>query len=159
MSGSPNSLARLARAAPRALFGALRLALILAALAHGAHLVFRPDPLDALRRADALFAAGRYHDALAAYRALAAADSQSALVSARLGMVHAVRGELPAASRALGSAVHLGLDGQTLDLVRLYQGRVADAAGIPDEAAQFWGIVGERSPLHSLRRMLEAERL
>lgn len=138
-----------------------QLLVALAVLWQGALLVFRPDAHDDLRRADARFAQGRYHDARAAYGRLAPAahDDLRAEVYARLGMVQAVRGELPAASRSLGYAVGLGLDGSTLDLVRLYQGRVAELAGLPDEAAQFYGLVPERSPLHPLRRALDAERL
>ena len=50
----------------------LALALALGILWQGARLVFRPDVQDELRRANALFAAGRYYDARAAYVSIVA---------------------------------------------------------------------------------------
>lgn len=137
----------------------LLLVLVLATLRQAAHLAFRPDPHDDLRRADGVFAAGRYHDALAAYRALVRQEPRSADVFARLGMVHAVRGEGEQASQALGTAVRLRPAPHMLDLVRLYQASVADAARLPGEAAQFLALVGDGSPLAPLRRALQAERM
>jgi tetratricopeptide (TPR) repeat protein len=141
----------------RLALAALQLALALAVLWQAAALAMRPDPRDDLRRADALFAAGRYHEAHAAYRALAARAPDSPSAQARLGLILAVRGELPAASRALAAAVGLRPDQATLDLVRLSQGRVADLAALPGEAAQFYALVGARSPLAPLRDTLVAE--
>jgi Flp pilus assembly protein TadD len=141
----------------RTIIRVLQLALALAALWQGALLVWKPDSLDQLRRANGLFAQGRYHDARAAYAALAARKPEDATAHARLGMVMAVRGELPAASRQLGHAVSLGLDERTLELTRLYQGRIADLAGESEEAVRFWALVSDESSLGPLRHTLEAE--
>ena len=54
----------------RALARAAQLVLALLLLWQGARLTFRPDRLDDLRHADELFAAGRYHNARAAYTAV-----------------------------------------------------------------------------------------
>jgi Flp pilus assembly protein TadD len=143
----------------RAVIRVLQLLAALAVLGQGALLVFRPDPLDELRQADGLFARGRYHDARAAYAAIALREPGDAITHTRLGMVMAVRSELPAASRHLGYAVGLGLDERTLELVRLYQGRIAELAGQPEEATRFWALVPDSSPLGPLRRTLEAEAL
>jgi tetratricopeptide (TPR) repeat protein len=143
----------------QAVFALAQLALALIVVWQSARLVFRPDPLDDLRRADALFVAGRYHDARTFYAALAARVPGFALTHARLGIVYAVRNERAAADEAFARALGLGLDQRDRDLVRLYQGRVAAAAGQRDEAAQYWAQVGERSALFSLRRVLEAESL
>jgi tetratricopeptide (TPR) repeat protein len=128
-------------------------------LGQSARLVFRPDSQDDLRRLDAIFAAGRYHDALNAALALTWRDPGFAPGWARLGMLRVIRDEQPLASQALGYAVGLGLTSRDSDLVRLYQARVATLAGQRDEAAQFWALVGERSPLYPSRRVLEAESL
>ncbi len=114
---------------------------------------------DALRRADALFAAGRYHAALAAYRDLARTAPHDPLPAARRGMVETVRGESEAAGRSLGFAIGRGLGGRDHDLARLYQGRAAAWAGKRGQAAQFWGTIGAASPLYPYRRVLEAESL
>jgi Flp pilus assembly protein TadD len=143
----------------RAIFILARLALALAALWQGAQFVFRTGPRDDLRRVDALFAAGHYHDALVASSGLIARVPRFAPAFARLGMIHAVRNDQPAADRALATAIGLGLGGRDHDLVRLYQGRVAASAGLRDEAEQFWSVIGERSPLFPMRRVLEAENL
>jgi Flp pilus assembly protein TadD len=74
-------------------------------------------------------------------------------------MLRVIRGERDWASQALGYAIGLGLRGADVDLVRLYQGRVATLEGHRDEAAQFWAMVGERSPVSAMRRVLEAETL
>src|SRR5436309_5026758 len=136
-----------------------RLALVLAVLWQGARFVFRYDPRDDLRRVDALFVAGRYHDALDAADGLAARAPRFAPALVRLGMLRALRDERPAASRSLAQAIGLGLSGPDRDLARLYQGRVAAAAGLRDEARQFWTVIDARSPLFPLRRVLEAESL
>lgn len=152
----------MAHLAARGVRVALRLAhvaLVLAVLWQGARLVFRPDPLDGLRRADALFLARRYYDALEAYRALVARDRTHAAAYARLGMVYTLRGELPDANRALGYAIGLGLEPHTLALARLYQAQLADSSGAHNEARQFWELVDERSPLAPLRWTLEGESL
>ncbi len=143
----------------KVLFSLASLTLVLLVLWQSARLTFRPDPRDDLRRADALFAAGRYHDAFAAYQALAAKAPRFAPVFARLGAVRLVRGEHLAADRLLAYALGLGLRDEEAELVRLYQGRVASAANLRDEASQFWERIDERSALFPLRRVLEAERL
>ncbi|GAB4207267.1 MAG: tetratricopeptide repeat protein [Roseiflexaceae bacterium] len=150
---------------PRLRAGALfiwniaRLALVLAVLWQGFLLVAARSPLDDLRRADALFLAGRYHDALAAYRGMTAAQPRFALAWVRRGMVETVRGEHDAASRSLATALGLGLRGDDYALARLYQGRVSLRMGLRDEAGQFWGTVGPGSRLLPVRRVLEAESL
>lgn len=143
----------------RALWAVARIALALALLWQGARLIFRPDPRDDLRRIDALFTAGRYHDALADAQALTAGSPRFAPGLLRLGMIRAVRNEQPAASRALASALGMGLDGSDYDLARLYQGSVSAAAGQRDEALRFWSAIAPRSPLYPVRRALEAESL
>jgi Flp pilus assembly protein TadD len=131
----------------------------LAVLWQSARLVLRSDPQDELRRLDGLLADARYHEALRAAVDLTDRTPQFAAGWARLGMLRAIRGERTLASQALGYAVGLGLQDRDLDLVRLYQAQVATAAGQRDEAAQFWGLIGDRSPLYRLRRVLEAESL
>jgi hypothetical protein len=143
----------------RLVFSVAQFALILAVLWQSARLAFRPDPQDAMRRLDGLFVAGRYHDALRAATDLTRRAPDFAPGWARLGMLRTIRGEQTLASQALGYAVGLGLRGRDYDLARLYQARGATAASQRDEAAQFWGLVGERSPLYRLRRVLEAEGL
>lgn len=143
----------------RAIVALARLALVLTVLWQGARLALRPDPRDALRRADALYVVGRYHDALAIYRAIVAREPQFVQAFVRLGMVTVVRGEYAEADRALAHALELGLTGNDHDLMRLYQGRAAAATGSRDEAAQLWATISERSPLYPLRRTLEAESL
>src|SRR6185436_19968394 len=100
------------------IFALVQLALALIVVWQGARLVFRPDPLDDLRRADALFVAGRYHDARTFYAALAARVPGFALARARLGIVYAVRNERSAAGEELARALGLGLDQRDRDLVR-----------------------------------------
>lgn len=151
----PITFARLVRP----LLAALTLPLALGLLWQSLRLASAPSPLDDLRRADGLFLAGRYHDALSGYRALAARRPDLAAASARQGMVEALRGEYPAASRSLAAALGKGLRGDERDLVRLYQGRVSLGQGLRDEAGQFWGTVGPGSPLLPLRRALEGESL
>jgi Flp pilus assembly protein TadD len=123
----------------------------------GARLVFRPDPQDDMRRADALFAARRYTAARDAYAAIVRGHPRAATALLRLGIVHAVRHEYDAAGQALAAAIGAGLSGTDLDLARLYQGRLAEEAGHHTEAARFWNTIGPRSPLLPIRQALEAE--
>ncbi|HEX9373551.1 MAG TPA: hypothetical protein VF897_21235 [Roseiflexaceae bacterium] len=134
-------------------------ALALAALSQGARLVFRSDPQDGLRQADALFAAGRYHDARTAYGLLVARAPALGVARTRLGIVYAVRDERAAANETLAAAIGLRLAPREHDLVRLYQGRVAAAGGQRAEAMRFWTEVGARSPLYPIRHVLEAENI
>lgn len=131
--------------------------LALAVLTLAALLAFQSDPRDAMRRADALFIAGHYHDALTAYYALAARAPDSAPARLRLGMVLVVRGEQPAASRELGWALRLGLNDADAALARLYQGRMAADLGYHDEAARSWAQIAPDSPYYGPRLALEAE--
>lgn len=131
--------------------------LALATLALAAHLVFQPDPRDVLRQADALFTAGRYHDALAAYRQVTRHAPGDATARLRLGMVLVIRGEGPAASRELGRALGLGIDPAETALARLYQGRMAADMGYSDEAARSWAQIPPTSPMYGPRLVLEAE--
>ena len=131
--------------------------LALATLALAARLVFQPDPRDGLRQADALFTAGRYHDALAAYRRVASNAPGDATARLRLGMVLVIRGEGPAASRELGRALGLGIDPAEAALARLYQGRMAADMGYGDEAVRAWAQIPPSSPLYGPRLALEAE--
>jgi tetratricopeptide (TPR) repeat protein len=147
------------RRSTRAIGSVARIVAALIVIGLGARLTFRPDRLDALRRADSLFVARRYHDARAAYAALVASAPDFALARARLGMVFAIRNERTAADESLARAIGLGLDDRYRDLTRLYQGQVSAARGLPDEAAQLWATIGERSSLYPLRRVLEGEQL
>jgi Flp pilus assembly protein TadD len=140
-------------------FSLAQLALVLAVLWQAARLALRPDPQDALRELDGLFIAGRYHEALGVATDLTRRAPAFAPGWARLGMLRTIRGEQTVASQALGYAIGLGLRGHDYDLARLYQARIATAAGERNEAVQFWGLVGEQSPLYRLRRVLEAEGL
>ena len=143
----------------RLLWRLARIVLALAVLWQGARLAFRPDPRDDMRRIDTLFIAGRYHDALLAADALVGREPRFAAAFARLGMLHAIRNDQPAASRALAFAIGLGLSDRDRDLVRLYQGRVSASAGLRDEALRFWSTITPRSQLYPIRRVLEAESL
>jgi predicted Zn-dependent protease len=133
--------------------------LALACLWQALQFTARPDPLDTLRRGDALFIAGRYHDARATYSQLVAQDSRLARGYLRQGMVAAIRGEFEVASRSLARAVGMGLQGEDRDLARLYQGYVALQLGHADEAVATWQAVDPRSTLLPVRRVLEGERL
>jgi tetratricopeptide (TPR) repeat protein len=146
-------------ASSRRIISLVVLALALAVLWQGARLVFRPDPRDDVRRADALFAAGRYTAARDAYTAIVRARPSAATALLRLGIVHAVRGEHDAAGQALAAAIGAGLSGAELNLARLYQGQLAEAARRHAEAARFWNTIGPRSALLPIRRALEAESL
>jgi Tfp pilus assembly protein PilF len=143
----------------RLLLALLALPLALALLWQSLRLAATPSPLDDLRRSDALFVAGRYHDALGAYRALTERSPRLAPAFARRGMVEALRGEYDAAARSLAIALGLGLRGDERDLARLYQGRVSLGLGLRDEAGQLWAQIGPGSPLLPLRRVLEGESL
>lgn len=143
----------------RLLWRLARIGLALVILWQGARLAFRPDPRDDLRHIDSLFITGRYHDALLAADALVAREPRFAPAFARLGMLHAIRNDQPAASRALAFAIGLGLSEDDRDLVRLYQGKVAVAASLRDEALRFWSTITPRAQLYPIRRVLEAESL
>jgi predicted Zn-dependent protease len=143
----------------RLFFILTKLALIGVVLWQSARLVFGPDPHDDIRRLDSLFVAGRYHDALRTALDLTQHTPSFAPGWARLGMLRAIRGEQTWASQALGYAIGLGLQGRDRDLARLYQARIAAAAGQRNEAIQFWGLISEQSSLYRLRRILEAESL
>lgn len=135
-----------------------QLVIALSVLWQTSKFALRPEARDALRRADALFALGYYYDSLAAYQALALREPQFAPVFLRLGILHTIRHELPAASQVLGSAFGLGLSGHDNDLVRLYQGQISFANGMLDEATQFWRLIGAHSPFYPFAQTLEAER-
>jgi tetratricopeptide (TPR) repeat protein len=124
-----------------------------------ARLVFHAEPLDDIRRADALFTAGRYHDARAAYKTIVARWPRFAPAVVRLGAVYAVRGEHAAADETLAHAVGMGLGQADYQLARLYQGWLAAQAGQRDTAVQYWSLIAEDSPWFPLRRLLEAENL
>ncbi len=143
----------------RALARATQLVLVLLLLGQGARLTFRPDRLDDLRRADALFAAGQYHDARAAYAAVVMRAPRLASALLRLGIVYAVRNERAAANEQLARALDAGLSQTDYELARLYQGWLAAEAGQRDQAMSYWAAIGERSTWIPLRRALEAENL
>lgn len=113
------------------------LRLLAAALVLGAAalLVFRPDGRDELRAADRLFAAGRYHEALAAYGRLAGELPAAQL---RLGMVRTLRGERGAAERAIRGAMQRGLAPADYHLALLYLGRALADGGRAELAARTW---------------------
>jgi Tfp pilus assembly protein PilF len=133
--------------------------IVLLVLWQGARLVFRPDRMDDLRRADALFAAGRYHDARAAYAAVVTRAPRLAPARLRLGIVYAVRDERAAASEQLAYALAVGLGQADYELARLYQGWLAAEAGQRDQATRYWATIGERSGWLPVRRVLEAENM
>lgn len=133
------------------------LAAALLLLGIAARAVFAPDPRDDLRRADALFLAGRYHDARAAYAALTARWPRFAPGWLRLGVVSALRAEPAAADTALLAAVGAGAAPADLALARLYQGALAARAGQAGQAREFWAQVSAPARLLAARRLLEAE--
>jgi Tfp pilus assembly protein PilF len=143
----------------QALARAARLLLALLLLWQGARLTFRPDRLDDLRHADALFAAGRYHNARAAYTAVVTRAPRLAPALLRLGIVYAVRNERTAANEQLAYALDAGLSQADYELARLYQGWLAAEAGQRDQAMRYWAAIGEHSAWLPLRRALEAENL
>ncbi len=106
--------------------------------------VFRPDPRDNLRAADRLFAAGRFHEALAAYSPLAPSLPEAQL---RLGAVRALRGEHTVAERALRAAMQRGLAPADYHLALLYLGRALSDAGRPELAGRTWLLLEDcRTP-------------
>ena len=133
--------------------------LVVIVLGQGARLTFRPDGMDDLRQADALFAAGHYHDARAAYIAIVEHAPRLAPALLRLGIVYAVRNERVAADQQLAYALDAGLSQANYELARLYQGWLAAQAGQRDQAVRYWATIGERSAWLPLRRVLEAENL
>jgi hypothetical protein len=123
---------------------ALRLALFALLAAVAAALILRPEPRDDLRAADRLFAAGRYHEALAAYGPLAPALAPAQL---RLGAIRALRGEHAAAERAIRAAMQRGLSDADYHLALLYLGRALADSGRDEAAARTWRLADDcRSP-------------
>lgn len=125
----------------------------------GAALIARPDARDALRAADRLFVAGRYHEALAAYRPL---DSMLPVAQLRLGMLRALRGEHAPAERALRAAMQRGLDPASYHLALLYLGRALADSGRDELAGRTWLLLEDcRTPaacaLRAPGRVLAAE--
>lgn len=143
----------------RALATAAQLFIVLLALWQGMRFAFRSDSLDDLRRADALFAAGRYHDARAEYSAVVARAPRLAPALLRLGIVYAVRNERAPANQQLAHALDAGLSQADYELARLYQGWLAAEAGQHDQAERYWAAIGERSAWLPVRRALQAESL
>ena len=122
------------------------LRLLAAAVVVGAALwlALRPDGRDALRAADRLLAAGRYHEALAAYEPLAPGLPAAQL---RAGMVRALRGERVPAERALRSAMQRGLAPADYHLALLYLGRALADDGRAALAASTWLLLEDcRAP-------------
>ncbi len=124
-----------------------------------AHLVFRADPINQLRYADALYVSGQYYDAIGVYRELTDRSPAFTRALIRRGMVETVRGEGIRASRTFAQALSLGLIGLEHDLARLYQGRASIINGHPSEAVGFWRTITAESPLFSYKQVLEAESL
>jgi hypothetical protein len=143
---------------PALSLGAMRLLVSALVLAAAAGLAFRPDARDALRPADALLAAGRYHAALGAYLRLADAYPDWAEASLRVGLLRALRGEHDAAVRALYTALAQGLRGARRDLASLYLGQALLRSGRTAQAADVWGRVPSSSPYAPPLRVLEGER-
>jgi len=143
----------------RALAPAAQLFIVLLVLWQGARFASRPDILDDLRHADALFAAGRYHDARAAYAAVVMRAPRLASARLRLGIVYAVRNERVAANEQLAYALGIGLSQSDYELARIYQGWLAAEAVHHDQAVRYWATIGERSAWLPVRRALEAESL
>jgi Flp pilus assembly protein TadD len=115
-----------------------------AMMAAAGALVLRPDARDELRAADRLFAAGRFHEALAAYGPLSPALPEAQL---RLGMVRALRGEHAAAERALRAAMQRGLSPADYHLALLYLGRALADSGRGGLAGSTWLLIEDcRSP-------------
>src|SRR5689334_22867141 len=103
----------------RVLLNLIQIVLVLVVLWQATHLIFQPDVQDILRHGDALFTIGRYHDAYTTYQMFTTQAPGRANAFARLGMVQAVRGDLPEADRSLAYALSLGVRGREYDLVRL----------------------------------------
>ena len=143
----------------RALARAAQLVFVMLLIWQGARLTFRADQLDDLRHADALFAAGRYHSARAAYTAVLARAPRMAPALLRLGIVYAMRNERAAANEQLAYALDAGLSQTDYELARLYQGWLAAEDGQRDQAMRYWATIGEHSTWLPVRRALEAENL
>jgi len=101
-------------------------------------LALRPDRRDALRQADRLFSAGRYHEALSVLTPLAPALPEA---QARLGMLRALRGEHTQAERQLRAAMLRGLGPVEYQRALLYLGRALADSGRYDLAARTWALV------------------
>lgn len=126
------------------LLPALSWLLAAALLAAVGALALRPDPRDALRAADRLFAAGRYHEALAAYARL---SPELPAAQLRLGAIRAVRGEQLPAERAIRAAMGRGLADHDYHLGLLYLGEALADSGRAALAADTWRLVEDcRSP-------------
>ncbi len=107
-------------------------------------LILQPDPRDALRAADRLYASGRYHVALAAYLPLAEKLPGAQL---RVGMLRALRGEANDAERALRSAMEQGLATADYHLALLYLGQSLAVDNRTALAADTWRLLEDcRSP-------------
>ncbi|MEO7910622.1 MAG: tetratricopeptide repeat protein [Roseiflexaceae bacterium] len=143
----------------QAFAGTAQLVLVLLLLWQSARLTFRPDRLDELRDADALFTAGQYHQARAAYTAVVTRAPRLAPALLRLGIVYAIRNERAAANEQLAYAIDARLSQADYELARLYQGWLATQAGQRAQAMRYWATIGERSAWLPLRRVLEAEDL
>lgn len=123
---------------------AIRLSFALLLLAGAALLILRPDPRNDLRAANEHFVAGRYYDALQAYKQLSLTLPAAQM---RLGMVRAIRGEGEAAERALRAAMQRGLSSVDYHLVLLYLGQVLADRGRDALARQTWDLIDDcRSP-------------
>lgn len=114
---------------------------------------------DALREADALFAAGRLFEARAAYAALAGQQPNLAPAWLRLGIAATLRAEPEAADSAFLAALRASPTANDSALLRLYQGALAARAGDAAQAQQYWARIGDDSPLAGMRRLLAAELL
>ncbi|MGQ9926434.1 MAG: tetratricopeptide repeat protein [Chloroflexaceae bacterium] len=101
-------------------------------------LALRPDHRDALRHADRLFSAGRYHEALAILTPLTPTLPEA---RARLGMLRALRGEHAQAERQLRAAMLRGLGPVEYQRALLYLGRTLADSGRHDLAARTWALV------------------
>jgi len=101
-------------------------------------LALQPDRRDALRQADRLFSAGRYHEALSVLTPLAPALPEA---QARLGMLRALRGEHAQAERQLRAAMLRGLGPVEYQRALLYLGRALADSGRHDLAARTWALV------------------
>lgn len=122
--------------------------------------LLQPDPRDDLRRADRLFAAGRYHAALPIYRQLAA-DEDDAGLTLRLGILRTLRGEYALAEPELRHAIKLGLTPAEHDLAALYLGQALYRREQPLPAARVWNLVRDCTAADCAydvpRRVLRAE--
>ncbi|WP_129672420.1 tetratricopeptide repeat protein [Candidatus Chloroploca sp. Khr17] len=114
---------------------------------------------DALTQADALFAAGRYYEALEAYQGLARANPAALL---RVGMLRVIRGEAVLAERTLRSAMVQGLAPGDYHLALLYLGQALVDDGRLAQAERTWALledcrVVEACVYHGPGRVLTAE--